>query len=80
MFISAGDVDIAVSIVQRTVFEGVRELNRRVEEQERRLAELERHFRALGLRGPPCPRCENGGMVREDDRLQCSDCGYAHAL
>lgn len=67
-------------MMQQSLFEEIRELESRLEEQERRLARLERHLRALDLCGSPCPRCENGEMIRDDDRIHCPACGYAHSL
>lgn len=67
-------------MVHQSLFEEVRELQTRLEEQNQRLARLEQQLQTLNLRGPPCPRCDQGEMLREDDRLQCSGCGYAHPL
>ncbi|MFC7007371.1 hypothetical protein ACFQIA_06525 [Halalkalicoccus sp. GCM10025704] len=69
-----------MSIMQRSLFGEMRELESRLEEQERRLTRLERHLRALDLCGAPCPRCANGEMLQDDDRLHCPACGYAHSL
>lgn len=66
--------------MQQSLFGEMRELKSRLEEQERRLARLERQLRALDLCGSPCPNCENGEMVQSDDRLHCPVCGYAHSL
>jgi ribosomal protein S27AE len=51
-----------------------------MEEQERRLERLEGHLRALDLGGSPCPRCDNGEILHDGDRLHCPNCGYAHSL
>ena len=45
-------------MVQQSLFEEIRELQTRVEEQNQRLARLERQLQALNLSGPPCPRCD----------------------
>lgn len=67
-------------MVQQSLFEEIRELQTRVEEQNQRLARLERQLQILNLSGPPCPRCDGGVMLQDDDRLQCPGCGYAHPL
>lgn len=67
-------------MVQQLLVEEVRELQTRIEEQSQRVARLERQLQLLNLCGPPCPRCDQGEMLRDDDRLQCSACGYAHSL
>lgn len=67
-------------MVQQFLFEKIRELQTRIEEQNQRLARLERQLQTLNLSGPPCPSCDWGVMLQDDDRLQCPDCGYAHTL
>lgn len=66
--------------MRESLAEEVQELQRRVEEQNRRLARLERQLQALNIHGSPCPRCDQGEIVRDDDRLYCPACGYAHPL
>lgn len=67
-------------MVQQSLVEEVRELKTRLEEQNQRLARLERQLQILNLRGSPCPRYEQGEIVRDDDRLHCPVCEYAHPL
>ena len=67
-------------MVQQSLVEEVRELQTRLEEQNQRLARLERQLQTLNLRGSPCPRCDQGEIVRDGDRLHCPVCEYAHPL
>lgn len=69
-----------MSMAQQSLLEEVRELQTRIEEQNQRIARLEQQLQALKLRESPCPRCEQGNLVQDDDRLHCPVCEYAHPL
>lgn len=65
---------------QLALTEEIYRLQNQLVEQERRLARLEHQLQALDLTGPACPRCENRGLVPNNDRLYCPSCEYAHSL
>lgn len=69
-----------VRMVQQSLVEDICELQTRIEEQDQRIATLERQLQALNRRRSPCPRCDQGEMVRNDDRVHCSSCDYARSL
>ena len=67
-------------MMQQSLLEEIRELQTRVEKQDQRIARLERQLQAQNLRELPCLRCDQGDLVRDDDRLHCPVCEYACPL
>ncbi|MFC4552563.1 MULTISPECIES: hypothetical protein [Halorussus] len=63
----------------------LRELESRVDRLESEVAWLRRAVQIDGERNDhlvmgPCPRCAVGVLARQNDRLECSDCGYSRFL
>lgn len=74
-----------VQVSRNRTDDRIRELERRLAAQQRRLEMLERVERQL-MTGPiaeyewECDHCDRGWIVRTGDALQCTSCGYRQYL
>ncbi len=71
-----------VQVSRNRTADRIRELERRLAAQQRRLDVLERRL----MIGPiaeyewECDHCDRGWIVRTGDTLQCTSCGYRQYL
>lgn len=69
-----------INTLERSMSVEMRDLQAHLEEQNQRVAKLESQVQLLLSCNSPCPRCEQGEIRPDDDRLQCTVCDYAHPL